>query len=91
MGKIGGYSFRYFKKDKNFTKSHIIQELSNFPDSKQYIPDDINPLYLSREYLFTVSVKLFMIMSYVLETVSPHKYVELYHKYKEKISNKKTK
>lgn len=65
MGKIGGYSFRYFKKDKNFTKSHIIQELSNFPDSKQYIPDDINPIYLSREYLFTVSVKhiIFMIIS----------------------------
>lgn len=55
LGKSSGYTFRYFTKDKKFTKEHIIQELSSYPQAKLYIPDDINPKYLSRDYLFSVT------------------------------------
>ena len=55
LGKIGGYTFRYFSKDKCFTKSHIINELSKIQEAKYYFPDDINPISIGRDYLFTVS------------------------------------
>jgi len=77
LGKTSGYSFAYFTKEKLFTKSHLIQELSQFEEAKKFIPDDINPLSLSRNYLFTI-----------LETISPQRYVQLYQIYKEKCANK---
>ena len=43
LGKTSGYSFAYFTKEKLFTKSHLIQELSQFEEAKKFIPDDINP------------------------------------------------
>ena len=55
LGKSSGYAFRYFTKDKKFTKEHIILELSAFPEAKLYIPDGINAKYLTRDYLFSVS------------------------------------
>ena len=55
LGKSSGYSFRYFTKDKSFTKAYIIYELSLVPESKFYLPDDTNPKYLTREYLFSVN------------------------------------
>jgi hypothetical protein len=93
LGKSGGYSFRYFSKEKYFTKSHIIDELSKIPESKYYIPDDIKPSAISREYLFTVSsiFNIWFLLKQILETVSPAKYVELYNLYKAKLSNKMVK
>ena len=55
---MNGYTFRYFSKEKLFTKEHIIQELAQIPDSKFYIPDDINAKNLSRNYLFYVRKKI---------------------------------
>ena len=54
-GKSSGYIFRYFSKNKNFTKEHIIQELSSYPQAKLFIQDDINLKHLSRDYLFSVT------------------------------------
>ncbi len=36
-------------------KEHIIQEFSLYPQAKLYIPDVINPKYLSKDYLFSVT------------------------------------
>ena len=55
LGKTSGYSFKYFSKEKYFTKTHIVEELSKIPEAKLYIPDDINAISLSRDYLFAVS------------------------------------
>ena len=55
FGKSSGYTFRYFIKDKKFTKEHIIHELSSYPQAKPHIPDNIDPKYLSRDYLFSVT------------------------------------
>ena len=55
LGKVSGYSFRYFTKDKSFTKAHIIRELSLIPEAKLYLPDNINIKSIGREYLFAVS------------------------------------
>lgn len=54
MGKCGGFSFKYFTKDKKFTKEHIIRELGAIQNSKLYLPDDVNPKSLTRDYLFTI-------------------------------------
>ena len=64
LGKSSGYSFRYFTKDKSLTKAHILHELAAFPDTKFYLPDDVNPKYLTRDYLFSVrynNINLFII------------------------------
>lgn len=73
MGKSGVYSFTYFTKDKYFIKSHIIEKFGKIPKSKFYIPDDINPLSISPEYLFTVSNIFYIIYIFkkILETVVP--------------------
>ena len=65
FGKSSGYSFRYFTKDKSFTKTYILHELAAFPDAKLYLPDDVNQKYLTRDYLFSVkynnNINLFII------------------------------
>ena len=90
LGKSSGYTFRYFNKDKSFTKEHLIHELAAVPDAKFYIPDDINPKYLSRDLLFSVSLFFFIIYSsiQILETVAPQRYVYLYTQYKEKLASR---
>ena len=87
LGKSGDYSFRYFTKDKSFTKSHIISELSKIPESKDYSPDDINASSTSREYLFSVSLinVIFLYLNKIFETIAPAKYVELYNSYKKRL------
>ena len=92
MGKTTGYAFRYFSKDKYFTKKHIVEELSKIPEAKLYIPDDINAVSISRDYLFAVSWihLLIFIWVQILATVNPEKYVELYNNYKKKLSDKST-
>ena len=56
LGKIGGYTFRYFNKDKSFTKAHILRELQAVQESKFNLPDKVNPYSISRNYLFTESL-----------------------------------
>ena len=36
--------------------SYIIKEFGSIPESKYFIPDDINPTSLSHNYLFTVII-----------------------------------
>ena len=55
LGKITRYSFKYFSKDKYFTKIHIIEEVSKIPEAKLYIPDNINVISISSDYLLAVS------------------------------------
>ena len=54
------------------------------------IPDDINAVSISRDYLFAVSwiYLLIFIWVQILATVNPEKYVELYNNYKKKLSDK---
>lgn len=52
--KYGGFNFRYFSKSQNFTKSHILHYFMENEELQQFIPDDICPNNLSREYLLSV-------------------------------------
>lgn len=63
------------------------------PESQEFLPDDINLLSISREYLLSVSLFniKFIFLQQNLETVAPAKYVELYNSYKNKLSEKTTK
>ena len=42
--------------NKDNAKEHLIYELAAVTEAKFYIPDDINPKYLSRDLLFSVSL-----------------------------------
>ena len=64
LSKSSGYNFRYFTKNQSLTKAHILHELAAFPDTKFCLPDDVNPKYLARDYLFSVrynNINLFII------------------------------
>ena len=54
LGRTGGYSFKYYIKDKKFTKFDIINRLNSINNSSKYLPDDINLSSLSRDFLITV-------------------------------------
>ena len=34
---MGGYNFRYFSKDKYFTKTYILKELGGIAEAKLYL------------------------------------------------------
>ena len=55
MGRTGGYSFRYYIKEKKFTKEDILNRLLAINGSRKYLPDDIKLTSLSRDFLITVS------------------------------------
>ena len=55
IGKLGGFNFRYFSKSHIFTKGHILKYFIENPELKIYIPDDISPTYISREYSLSVN------------------------------------
>ena len=55
LGRVGGYSFKYFTKDSLFTKRYILDKLKTIPLSEAYLPDGINRNSLTRNFLLTVN------------------------------------
>ena len=55
LGRVGGYSFKYFIKDKKFTKSDLISRLQSINGFDKYVPDDVKLNSLSRDFLITVN------------------------------------
>ena len=51
----GGYGFRYYIKEKKFTKEDILNRLLAINNSRKYLPDDIKLSSLSRDFLITVN------------------------------------
>ena len=58
LGRTGGYSFKYYIKDKKFTKADIINRLNQIDGSNRYLPDDVKLTSLSRDLLITVSIHI---------------------------------
>lgn len=75
LGVSKGYSFRYFTKDKLFTKAHLYSFFENDDLLKSYLPDDISVDSMNREYLFAV-------IAYAKKEV----YLQLYNEYKKTIA-----
>ena len=59
MGRTGGYSIKYYIKDKKFTKADIIERIQKLNGYETYLPDDIKFTSLSRDYLITVNNNIF--------------------------------
>ena len=62
IGKYGGFNFKYFSRSHNFTKMHLLKYFMESEELKRYIPDDISPINLTREYLLSVSILLLYII-----------------------------
>ena len=73
MGTVGGYDLPYFSKDKILTKSHFTKQYNNDHELAQYLPDQVSPSTITREFLLAL-----------LYNIEMEKYLLLYNAYKEK-------
>lgn len=76
LGVTSGFSFRYFNKEKKFTKEHLYSFFENDEMLKSYLPDGITVDALNRDYLFAV-----------LAYAKKDTYLELYNDYKKMLAN----
>ena len=57
VGFQTGFNLNYFCKGETLNKSYIINKLGNNPKLKDYLPDNVSPMSLTRDFLLTVSFK----------------------------------
>jgi len=57
VGFQTGFNLNYFRKGETLNKSYIINKLGNNPKLKDYLPDNVSPMSLTRDFLLTVSFK----------------------------------
>lgn len=79
LGVSSGFSFNYFTKSGHFTKSHILSFFQNDAELQQFLPDDIKPDSLNRDYLLAV-------LAFCRKDI----WVQLYNQYKSHIANSST-
>ena len=60
VGFQTGFNLNYFRKGETLNKTYIINKIINNPKFKDYVPDNISLMCLSRDFLLTVSL-LFLI------------------------------
>ena len=51
---VGGYELNSFKKTITLNKAYIIQRMTGNPVYGQYVPNNINPIKLTRNFLLMV-------------------------------------
>ena len=54
IGFQTGFHLGYFRKGETLNKQYIISRISQNPNFANYIPDNVSPMYLSRDFLLTV-------------------------------------
>ena len=52
---VGGFNLNSFRKGNTLTKAYIFEKMKGNPAYGAYVPDNINPRKLSREFLLTVN------------------------------------
>ena len=57
VGFQTGFNLNYFRKGETLNKLYIINKLGNNPKLKDYLPDNVSPMSLTRDFLLTVSFK----------------------------------
>lgn len=62
VGFQTGFNLNYFRKGETLNKAYIINKIANNPKFGEYLPDNISPMSLSRDFLLTVSY-LYLIIS----------------------------
>ena len=56
IGFRTGFPLNSFRKDETLNKQYIINKIMNNPKFKDYIPNGVNPMYLTRDFLLTLSI-----------------------------------
>ena len=55
VGFQTGFNLNYFRKGETLNKAYIINRINNNPKFKDYLPDNVSLMSLSRDFLLTVS------------------------------------
>ncbi len=56
VGFQTGFHLGYFRKGETLSKEYIIKRISANPNFVQYIPDNVSPMCLTRDFLLTVNL-----------------------------------
>ena len=67
VGFQTGFNLNYFRKGETLNKAYIINKINNNPKFKDYLPDNVSPMCLSRDFLLTVS---FLYLTFIVSGVS---------------------
>ena len=54
VGFQTGFNLGYFKKGETLNKQYIIDRISKNPNFIHYLPDNVSPMNLARDFLLTV-------------------------------------
>lgn len=54
IGFQTGFNLNFFRKGETLNKAYIINKISRNPNFKDYLPDNVSPMCLSRDFLLTV-------------------------------------
>ena len=55
VGFQTGFNLNYFRKGETLNKAYIINKIANNQKFIDYLPDNVSPMNLSRDFLLTVS------------------------------------
>ena len=56
VGFQTGFNLNYFRKGETLNKEYIISKISNNQKFKDYVPDNVTLISLTRDFLLTVSL-----------------------------------
>jgi len=56
IGFQTGFHLGFFRKGETLNKEYIIEKISKNPNFKYYIPDNVAPICLTRDFLLTVNL-----------------------------------
>ena len=58
VGFQTGFNLNYFRKGETLNKTYIISKIANNTKFKDYLPDNVSHMNLSRDFLLTVSFSI---------------------------------
>ncbi len=54
LGQVEGFEIPIFKKSNNNTKEHVLSFFENDEELIKYLPDDIKPKSINKDFLMSV-------------------------------------
>ena len=86
---VGGFGLNTFRKGDKLTKQYLFNKMKGNPEYAAYVPDNIDPTKLSREFLLAVNIILIFVQ--LIAYVDPTLYKDLYAISKIQLSQQKYK
>lgn len=63
IGFQTGFHLNYFRKGVTLNKEYIISKIGSNQNFKDYLPDNISPMCLTRDFLLTVSILYLFVLA----------------------------